>query len=154
MPDSDLLKPSLSAESLQAPIYSVGALIATAFFGGMFAVPLLAAENARLQRRLVRDLPWLVLGFAVGGVAFYLAYLYSAGGDQADLRYLVRMVSRGVGFLFVGGYYVLHRRAYRTMSTMGIEPPSPYVAVIACVLVSYALVIGIAALLPPLTGSR
>lgn len=135
----DLLTPSVGAAP-RAPLFSVNALIAAAFFGGVFAAPLIALENARRLGRLRRDA--LVLGLALVVAAVAVLLLFSMlGPDPADSRTQVRMLHRAAGFALAGGCYWLHRNAYRTQRMLGIDPASPWIAVIAAVLVSLFLTI-------------
>lgn len=139
MSDTDLLAPSLSATPRTA-IFSVNAMIAAAFFGGAFAVPLLAIENSRRLSRLGKDLPWLVLGLAAAALALLLV-LRSTDGAQFSSE--LRLMSRALGFAFVGACYWLHRQAYRSLKMIGIEPASPWLAVFATVLLSLAISIAL-----------
>lgn len=142
MANNDLLTPSLT-EATRTPIFSINAMIAAAFFGGAFAVPLLAMENSRRLGRLRTDSPLLVLGLLVAAAAV-LFTLESAGSlDTSEARSEVRLVSRVMGFAYVGAYYWLHRQAHRTLRTLGIDPASPYVAVVAAVLLSFAVTLGL-----------
>jgi lipid-A-disaccharide synthase-like uncharacterized protein len=134
---SDLLAPSLS-EAPRRPIFSMNAMIAAAFFGGAFAVPLLAMENSRRLTRLPRDAAFLVL--ALLGAAAVLLFTLQAV-DISEFRKEFRLLSRALGFAYVGGYYWLHRETYRSLKILGIEPASPWLAVLASVLLSLAITI-------------
>lgn len=142
MNSSDLLTPSLT-EAPREPIFSVNAMIAAAFFGGAFAVPLLATENARRLGRLQRDVPWLVLALLIGAAVFLGAWYLSEAADPDEVRRNVRLAVRALGFAWVGVFYGLHRHAYRTLKATGMNPASPYVAVIATVLLSFAITVGL-----------
>jgi hypothetical protein len=131
---SHLLQPTLSRDSIVSNPYSVGALIAAAFFGGAFAVLVLGGENSRRQRRLTRDLPCLFFGLAAWVGIALLPFLDSFSGGIADHRAMARLINRGAGFALAGVFYCLHRRNYRTMATMGLEPPKPYGPVVATVI--------------------
>lgn len=138
MADEDLLTPSLG-ETKTRPIYSVGAMIAAAFFGGGVAVPFLATLNSRRLARLGRDALWLAAGL-VAGVAAPLAVLHlqEAGVGDAAIRD-ARIVNRLTGFVLAAAYYRLHRDAYRTMKIMGLEAPSPWIPVIGVVIGAVAV---------------
>jgi hypothetical protein len=141
---SDLLTPSLT-DAARMPIFSVNAMIAAAFFGGGFAVLLLATENARRLGRLRFDWPSLVLALFVFAVipVFGLWYMHNGSADAEDIRRNVRLTTRIVGFAGVGAFYWLHRHAHRTLRATGADPASPYVAVIAGVLLSVAVNLGL-----------
>ena len=134
MTDDDLLKPSLGDRSKLQPIYSVGALIAAAFFGGGPAVVIVVGLNSDRLARLGRDAVWLVLGFVIA-VAVPIAVLHGQVADTDTNAFRnARLVNRGIGFALAGAAFLLHRDAYRTMRTVGIEPPKPLVPVIAATL--------------------
>jgi hypothetical protein len=139
----DLLRPSLEAH-VARPIYSVGALIAAAFFGGSFAVMLLAAENSRRLGRWRVDCAWLALGFviAAGGILAAQDFFTDPATNVIDSSSF-RMANRALAFALVGGAYLLHRKAYRASTVTGLDPPSPYVAVIAVVIVGTLLALGL-----------
>jgi len=138
--DNDLLKPSLAQDKLQQPIYSVGALIAAAFFGGAFAVPIVAFENARRQQRLGKDMLWLAVAMIASLGILYAAIVNQVQSTEFDARF-VRIVNRATGFALVGLFYVLHRTAYRTQQFTGTDNPSPYVIVIFAVLVGAGITV-------------
>ena len=142
MDSDDLLTPSLT-EAPRTPIFSINAMMAAAFFGGAFAVPFLAMENSRRLSRLRRDTPLLVLGLLMAATALLLTFKTAGSLDISESRSEARLVSRAIGFAFVGGYYWLHRTAHRTLKAVGIDPASPYVAVIATVLLSFAITLGL-----------
>ena len=146
MPDNDLLKPSLAQDKLQQPIYSVGALIAAAFFGGAFAVPIVAFENARRQQRLGKDMLWLVVAIIASLGILYAAIVSQVQAAEFDTRF-VRIVNRATGFALVGAFYVLHRTAYRTQRFTGVDNPSPYAIVIIAVLAGAGITVALLPLL-------
>jgi hypothetical protein len=138
MSNGDLLTPSLTDAS-RMPIFSVNAMIAAAFFGGAFAVPLLAMENSRRLARLHRDAPVLVLGLLIAAAALLFTVQSVGALGASESRSEFRLISRGIGFAFVGACYWLHRRAHRAVKTVGIEPASPWLAVIITVFLSAAI---------------
>jgi NADH:ubiquinone oxidoreductase subunit 5 (subunit L)/multisubunit Na+/H+ antiporter MnhA subunit len=142
--NDDLLSPSLE-ENVAQPIYSVGALIAAAFLGGGFAVCLLGVQNARRLRRLRRDLPWLLLAFAVAATAVIGALVYFQDAISGAISRDARLLIRGIAFALVGLMYLLHRKPYRAAQLVGIEPASPYLAVAAAVIASVVVSFGLAA---------
>lgn len=139
MTDADLLTPSLDSAP-RTPIFSVNALIAAAFFGGAFAVPLIAMENARRLGRLKRDAVILVFALLATAAAT-LVLLPQVLLDSPETRGQLRLLNRVVGFAFVGGCYWLHRQPYRSLRMLGIQPASPWVAVIAAVALSIVTVV-------------
>ena len=135
--ESDLLAPSLT-EAPRTSIFSINAMIAAAFFGGAFAVPLLAMENSRRLTRLRSDAPFLVLAL-LGAAAIFFFTLQSV--DISKFRSEFRLLSSALGFAYVGAYHWLHRQPYRSLKMLGIEPASPWLAVLASVLLSLAITI-------------
>ncbi|MEN7344234.1 MAG: hypothetical protein AAAFM81_14885 [Pseudomonadota bacterium] len=138
----DLLKPTLSATRQHKPLYSTGALIAAAFFGGSFAVLCVAAVNSVRQQRLAKDIIiWLAAGVAVGVVS----YLY-ANGAIVPIEDIVhrdyRLANRVGGFLLTGLAFLMHREAYRVQQFAGGDSPSPYVLVIVSCIIG-ALISGL-----------
>ena len=137
MKENDLLTPSLQ-ESTAESIYSVGALLAAAFFGGSVAVCIMATLNAYRLNSLRKDVVWLFLALATG-----LGILLMALNHPESAQDTVRMVNRGTGLMLVGAFYILYKKQYRSMAVLGIKAPSPYAPVIAACLVSFALTIGL-----------
>ncbi len=137
MSANDLLSPSLQGTNTNS-IYSVGALFAAAFFGGSVAVCIMAALNAGRLRRLGKDAVWLALALAVG-LAVVVVTLQQ-GSDSST----VRLFNRGTGFALVGLFYLLYRRQYRSMATMGNDPPSPYLPVIAASVIGFVVSVAVA----------
>ncbi|MEM1260841.1 MAG: hypothetical protein AAGH76_00450 [Pseudomonadota bacterium] len=133
--NSDLLTPSLQDDSAAA-VYSVGALIAAAFFGGGIAVVMMGTLNAQRLSRLGRDSIWLILMLllSIGAVVFAIELDVSESG-----RSLRAVVSRGLGFALCGVLYVMHRRAFKAMTVLGLDPPSPYKPVIVACIMSFAV---------------
>ncbi len=133
--NQDLLKPSLGDDAIE-PIYSPGALMAAAFFGGGFAITALAGANMRRLNRLSSEWPWLVLGALASVVVIYVTmHLRGDGADQEGNRD-VRIAVRATGFVLWGLFYYLHRERYRALQTFGLPPPSPWVPVILALVFS------------------
>ena len=142
MNNNELLAPSLS-NNPQQPIYSVGAMIAAAFLGGGMAVVFLAGLIGRQQQRLARELPWLLAGTLVTAIALYLVIDHTSAETSKDVARNFRLTSRAIGFAFVGITWLRYRRQYTAMTTLGIESPSPYLAVISSIIVGGALTYGL-----------
>ncbi|MEM8983970.1 MAG: hypothetical protein AAGC71_13150 [Pseudomonadota bacterium] len=141
--NSDLLTPSLQNDSTMA-VYSVGALIAAAFFGGGVAVVIMGTLNAYRLGRLGRD-AILLIGMLLLSVGTLVAMIeMTAGGDTARTA---RLVNRGLGFVLCGALYLLHQRAFKAMNFLGLDKPSPYVPVIAAIVVSILVTMGVFAAL-------
>lgn len=136
--DEELLTPSLTSGRPE-PIFSAGALVATAFFGGPLAVALLGAENSRRLGRLRRD-GLMILGFVLLGAASFLAALYLwPPGDERSMSRNARIAVRVVAFGLVGCFYLLHRGPYRAMQATGTEPPSPWGPAVAAIFAGIGL---------------
>ena len=139
--NNDLLTPTLDADQ-HTTIYSIGALVAAAFFGGGVAVCVMAMLNAHRLRRLGKDWVWLLLALA-GSVAALMFAIDYYGLAESQSNREIRMVNRGVGFALVGLFYWVHRPQYRSMTATGATVPKPYVPVIAAVLVGFAATTGL-----------
>ncbi len=135
MERDDLLSPSLSKTPIE-PIYSVGALIAAAFLGGGIGVTALAFANSLRLSRLDRDGLWLLLALSASIALAIATGVATTDLDAASRPASARLYLRALGFALCGGFFLLHREAYRTMQVAGRAPPSPYVAVIVAVAVS------------------
>ncbi|MEL6950011.1 MAG: hypothetical protein AAGM16_07775 [Pseudomonadota bacterium] len=138
MQDDDLLSPSL-AETTLVPIYSVGALIAAAFFGGGLAVTMVAMINASRLKRLAKDMIWLLLAAALSIGAVIWAITASEGPESPRIPSEARIYIRAIGFGLCGAFFLLHRQVYRTMNLSGRPPPSPYVTVAVAVVASFGI---------------
>lgn len=145
--DEELLRPSLTSGRPE-PIFSAGALVATAFFGGPLAVALLGAENSRRLGRLGRD-GLIIVGLLLFGAISFLASLYLwPPDDDRSMSRNARIAVRLVAFGLVGCFYLLHRGPYRAMRATGTEPPSPWGPVIAAVFAGVGLNAALRVLVP------
>lgn len=138
----ELLRPSLSPDLSNAPaIYSSNALFLTAFFGGAFALIALAAVNVQRLGRIRRDGPLLLLGAVL--TAGFIAALYRPGADWTVAGLSSdgssRLLWRSFSLLLATGAFLVHRRFYRSMSLVGLAPPSPWVTAIGCCVLGAAL---------------
>ena len=126
---NDLLSPSLAGDD-GVSIFSTGALMAAAFFGGTIAVLIIAALNSHYLGRLGKDLPMLLLLVLVGAAVTFvgLEFLFGDGGRA------LRLAVRTGGFAAFGIAWLMHKPQLRALSTMGVKPRSPWVPVaLACV---------------------
>jgi hypothetical protein len=130
----DLLQPSLTEDRTDATaLYSATAGYVTSFFGGPIAAIAFAGVNSRRLGRLRADAPWLTGGLALFAVALWWAFdgRYPAS-VQPWVQENLRIAARGLGLLYFGAIYLLHRRHYRAMTMMGIESPNGWVVGFAC----------------------
>ena len=107
--------------------------MASAFFGGVFAVVVIGVANIVRLRAPV----WHVLALLAGATCYVIGcylYLLSPNAEESTLRLFDRMG----GFALMGVLYLLHRREYRAMNVMGTEAPSPYLPVIGACIVGLA----------------
>ena len=136
----DLLRPTLAPDvTAPAALYSSNALFLTAFFGGAFALLALAALNVQRLGRVRRDAGYLLLGFALT-IALVMG-LYRPGQEWsvAGLTHegSTRLIWRSFALLLAVGAFLVHRRYYRSMSLVGLEPPSPWKAAIGCCVLGF-----------------
>lgn len=131
----EMLRPTLAPDvTAPAAIYSSNALFLTAFFGGAFALLAFAAINVQRLGRVRRDAGYLLLGLAL---TVALAIFLYRPGQQWSVAGLTpaasaRLAWRSFALLLAMGVFLLHRRYYRSMSLVGLEPPSPWAAAIGC----------------------
>ena len=150
MNGNDLLQPSIGrVDSAQRPIYSVTAGYLTAFFGGPFAAVGMAGFNAWRLGRLRADALALAGGVAVavGLIAFMLRPDLFGRADLEFATRDVRIASRALALALFGAYWFMHRRYYRGMRFLGLEPPRPWPAAIACVVADLAFMMLLVGLL-------
>ncbi len=129
--DPSLLQPSLDERRFK-PLYSTSAMFAAAFFGGGFAVVVVAAVNAHRLGRVRQDAVWLLLGVAVTAASGWLAMDF-LGFDNTRER---RVAALGTGFAMWGLFYVLHGKMHRAMQTFGTKPPKPYLLLVVAVVIA------------------
>jgi hypothetical protein len=129
-----LLEPSLASDEqgVQVP-YSARAGFMVAFFGGVFAIVIFSALNAKRLGRMRQDLvPHILVGLlmfaAVSGVAYLdaqgvrFAIFELLGDAERGKRYFFRLVALGL----FGLSYLLHRRYYRSADLMVTSFPNPW----------------------------
>jgi len=138
--NQDLLSPALD-DSPHTTIYSTGALVAAAFFGGGAAVCVMGLLNSHRLKRLGQDWFWVVLGVVCSFAALAVSVQYFGLEDSQSTREM-RMANRGVGFLLVGFFYWVHRAQYRGMTATGVTPPKPWIPVIAAALIGFLATAG------------
>lgn len=107
-----------------------------AFFGGPIAVTIVAVMNSVYLGRLKSEWPMIVGVFALGAVAVYVFGNYVFDGLTETRSF--RLAARGAGFVSFGAAWLIHRKELRALSTLGIEPRSPWIPVIAACLVAIA----------------
>ena len=132
----DLLSPSLE-NSAPPAILSSGALMGAAFFGGPIAVTIVAALNSNYLGRLKKEWPLVIGVLLIGVAAVYLLGTYAFDGLN-DARSF-RLAVRAAGFVAFGVVFLIHKKELRAMSTLGIEPRSPWGPVAAACLFAIAV---------------
>jgi len=99
-------------------------MMLTAFFGGPFAVIALTGINSHRLGRDNRDAAWLFLAVVVTLGVLALVYrsdhLFTAIALEPVPQ---NILIRAFALLLFGGSYLLHRRYYRSMALVGIDPP-------------------------------
>jgi hypothetical protein len=147
----ELLRPSLTAGAAgeTAAIYSPTALFLSAFFAGPFAAIAVASLNARRSGRTRRDLPYLSLALAASVVLLVVLFRPGADWSVADLspERSARLFWRAFALLLALCVYLLHRRNYRTMAMVGMDPPKPWPQVILCCVLGVMLQVAIVTVL-------
>lgn len=131
----ELLKPTLETGAVgRTAIYSTTAGFTTAFFGGPFAAVALTAINSWRLRRLRMDVWPLLAAAALSVLAIWLIESPARFG-QPDLELGAtgqRLLQRAFSLGLFGLFWLLHRRYYRNMMVMGIEPPNGWVVGLGC----------------------
>ena len=125
---SDLFEPVLGKQAKE-PIYSVGALMAAAFFGGAIAVFIVGIANMVRLKAQALSYVGLILGFGVTvSLSYGLPVVFELEARSNSV--LIRIG----GFALMGLLYLMHRREYRSMQLMGTDAPSPYlIVIVACI---------------------
>jgi hypothetical protein len=150
--DIDLLTPTLSAAHEQAPaIYSLTALVLTAFFGGPFAVIALTAMNSQRLDRVGHDLPVLVFQLAA---TVLLLYLLVRAGQVSPVSFIELpgdrlLLIKAWALVLFGMSAALHGRFQRNMGVSPTPRPNPWPAGIACVLGGNAVTQAVIRLIQP-----
>jgi hypothetical protein len=142
MSGDDLLRQSIGkVDNPQRPIYSATAGYLTAFFGGPFAAVGMAGLNAWRLGRLRTDALALAgcAALAVGLITFLLRPDLFGPADFGFSTRDVRIGARVLALLLFGAFWLLHRRYYRAMQLLGLEPPSPWLPAIACIVANVLL---------------
>jgi hypothetical protein len=138
----DLLQPTLTAErGVATAIYSAQTGFYSAFLGGPVAALLIAGINASRLGRLRQDLPLFAAALAIFiAVAWWMfdgpavAYLIERLGGSGP-----HLTLRALGLVYFGVFYLVHRRHYRNMEMMGIEPPNGWAVGVPCTLAGFAV---------------
>ena len=149
IPDSDLLKPSLSPErDVPAAIYSVQAVFFTSFFGGPVASALITLVNAHRLHRLARDWPLALIAFTLMVVLRWAVSRHALSWLDHILAGRTESVLNGIaGLAFFGLGYALHAPYYRSQSLLDLPAPNGLMVGLLCVLVAIGFEVGLAGLL-------
>jgi hypothetical protein len=152
-----LLRPSLTAgDSMQAPP-STQALFLTSFFGGPGAAAAIVSVGSFRLRRLVRDLPMLlVLLIAPLGLIAWLQIAEPAAGAREWLteslgNSALTYVYRAMGLFCFAVGYAMHREAHRNSDLLGLKRPNGWIVGLVCIAIGYAFSLGALALVEALT---
>ncbi len=134
--NEDLLQPSLES-SKPVSIFSSGALMAAAFFGGPVAVSIIATLNSASLGRASKEWPKLLAVLLSGVIAAFFIGTYALDGltDSRSFRLSVR----AAGFVSFGLVWLMHMKELRALSALGLDPRSPWVPVISACL--FAIVV-------------
>lgn len=144
----DLLRPVLG-DNHGAPVamYSATTGYMASFFGGPIGGAIVALVNSQRLNRLGAD--WWVAVVALASTSLLLYWELRLGGAEW-LEAKVgggaeRLLLRAMGIAFFGLIYLLHRRYYRNMTLLGVQPaPGWVVGIVAIVLgvISMAVIAG------------
>ena len=137
-----LLTPSLSSKTAPSTaLYSVQSSFLVAFFGGAFAIILYSALNSWKLRRPLDGMAYIAaaalivaLNYAVVSAWPPLMTLFATLGEGSP-RYVVRAVT----LLLFGVFYLLHRKQHRSATLFAVEPLSPWIPAIACMVIGYGI---------------
>ncbi|MES2318911.1 MAG: hypothetical protein V4631_15635 [Pseudomonadota bacterium] len=135
-------------------MYSLRSSLLLGFFAGPLPLVLYWSLNSY---RLKRPLDAIAYLLAIAGFAA-LVYAYYSGATpefaQWTQRHLggagtMRTVLQAYAVALWAGFYLMHRKQYRSMGLFGVASPSPWIALLACVILGVALTYGLIALLVP-----
>lgn len=149
----ELLRPSLSDTTIAKAPYSVQTTFLTSFFGGpLGAIAITAINSVRLQR-LLRDLAPLALALIA-----YVAFMLALAGTEWGIAFRARLdglvgersvsyLHRLLGLVLFGLGYALHRKEQRSADLMGLDRPNGWIAGLACIGGSIALLFALDAVI-------
>lgn len=147
---NSLLQPVLSEAHSKIALISSRALFFTAFFGGPVAIILLSALNSQRLKRLKHDFLLYGAGLIILVAAFFYFIDIPEGaqgwqwiGEYRRNHPIFRYGHRVLALAYWAVSYGLHRRFHKSMVLMDIEPLSPWIPAIVCVLVGGAVQLGI-----------
>lgn len=144
-----LLTPSLSAGGPPAALYSIRSSFLVAVFGGPLAILFYASLNSWRLRRAA-DAPVYIVGLAL-----LVALLHAAIAAPHLLdgvaglfgKDTVRALSSALSMGLCGVFYLLHKKQHRAATLFDTKAPSPWIPAIACMVIGYIGVRGIAMLI-------
>ena len=141
----DLLQPSLSIEKIAAAPPSTQAMFLTSFFGGPIAAVMMIAVASFRLRRLVRDLPLLIvlLGAPIGAFAWLQTSVAAEGirlwiqsnVGSSGFEFLIRLA----GLMCFGIGYWLHAQAHRNSALLGLKAPNGWLVGVPCIVIGFFL---------------
>lgn len=150
-----LLTPSLSAGAPPATLYSIRSSFLVAVFGGPLAILLYSALNSWRLRRAA-DIPVHLAGLALLAALLYAAI--AAPHMLAGLAHLLgkdtmRVLSSVLSLGLCGVFYLLHKKQHRSAALFDTKAPSPWIPAIACMVIGYFGVRGMAMVIAGATAA-
>jgi hypothetical protein len=149
-----LLTPSLSNTAPTVGLYSLRSSLLLGVLGGALPLVLYWSLNSYRLKRPLDAVAYVlaILGFAALVYAYYSGampqftqwinhYLGSAGTMRTALQ--------AYAMFLWAGFYLMHRKQYRSMGLFGIVSPSPWIALVACLALGVALTYAIVFLAGP-----
>ena len=139
MDNQNLLKPSLSNNTVKVKLFSEQALFFTAFFGSAFAVSIMSAINSYRLQRLKKDCWIYLLGcFAFIALIYFLlqnALTSTSKFIVSDTRLTITIASIVIWFLF----FSIHKRTHRVNSFIADGDENPWIVGVISVLIGISV---------------
>lgn len=139
-----LLEPSLQKHTPRGALYSIGAHVIVAFFGGPVALMFFSMWGAYKINKLKEHWLLYILGLLAGLALLVCVYwmlktgwpsvLEIGSSDRSSAVNIIR-----IGSIFLSGYVYLGLRDYFRVGEVAGEAPSPWVTGIAAVVVGYLI---------------
>ncbi|HTE41033.1 MAG TPA: hypothetical protein VK629_09385 [Steroidobacteraceae bacterium] len=157
MDRESLLSPSLSADDATLAPPSAQSMFLTSFFGGPGAAVAIIAVGSYRLRRLVRDLPLLLL-LLIGPLGL-IVWLQNGEATAAAREWLsdtlgnsaFTYVNRATALVCFAAGYTMHRQAHRHSDLLGLKRPNGWIVGLSCIAIGFSLTFGTFALVRALT---